>query len=167
MNYLIAAALLLLLASLAPAQTREHAESSIVFDLPAPAAAVFPLFGPVRETEWSPHWNPKILFPADRQQVAGAVFTTKQGDGESVWILVTYDQAALRVEYAIVWPGMCATKLDINLKDTGRNSSEATVTYRRTSLSEAGDTYVKDFAAHFPEQRDHWRKAISSVLKKP
>jgi hypothetical protein len=165
MNYLTTASLLLCLAALASGQTREHAETSIVFDLPASAATALPLFGPVREAEWSPRWNPQILFPPDRRQVAGAVFTTKQDNGELVWMLVAYDQAALRVEYVKVWPGMCATKLDIALKDTGRNTSEATVTYRNTSLSDAGDDFVKNFAAHFPSQRDHWRQAIGARLR--
>jgi hypothetical protein len=81
-------------------------------------------------------------------------------------MLVAYDLSALRVEYVIVWPGMCATKLDIALKPAAQNSSEATVTYRQTALSEAGDHYVQNFAAHFPAQRDEWRQAISAVLKK-
>ncbi|HEV2688505.1 MAG TPA: hypothetical protein VGV35_08115 [Bryobacteraceae bacterium] len=154
----------LCLTALLAAQTREHAETNITFDLPAPPATALPLFGPVRESEWSPQWNPAILFPADQRQVAGAVFTTKQQDAEMVWMLITYDQAALRVEYVIVWPGMCATRLDISLKPSGPNASQASVTYRRTALSEAGDKYVKDFAARFPSQRDHWQQAISTRL---
>jgi len=39
------------------------------------------------------------------------------------------------------------------------------VTYRQTALSEAGDQYVKDFASHFPEERDHWEQAISQRLR--
>jgi hypothetical protein len=153
------------LASGAGAQTREHAETSIVLRLPAPPALAFPLFGPVREAEWSPQWSPRILHPADKGQVAGSVFTTTQHDQEVVWVLATYDAAALRVGYITVWPGMCATQLDIALKAIGDNETEATVTYRQTALSEAGDEYVKRFASHFPSQRDHWQQAISNRLQ--
>ncbi len=149
----------------AGAQTREHAETSIAFRLPAPPAAAFPLFGPVREAEWSPHWKPRMLYPADNSQTAGSVFTTTQNGQEVVWLLATYDAAALHVGYIIVWPGMCATQLDIVLKPAGGNETEATVTYRQTALSKAGNEYVTNFASHFPSQRDHWQQAISGRLQ--
>lgn len=165
MKYTIAAAVTCCTVCGAGAQTREHTETSIVFRLPAPPAVAFPLFGPVREVEWSPHWNPRMLYPADKSQTAGSVFTTTQQRQEVVWVLATYDAAALRVGYVIVWPGMCATQLDIVLKVAGENETDATVTYRQTALSEAGDDYVKDFASHFPSQRNHWQQAISGRLE--
>jgi hypothetical protein len=147
------------------AQTRQHAETAITFRLPAPPAAAFPLFGPVREGEWSPYWKPRFLFPADPSQKAGAVFTTRTEHGETVWTLAVYDEAALRIQYLIVWPGMCATTLDIVLKPTADDASETSVTYRQTALSEAGDKYVREFASDFPTQRDHWQRAISHRLQ--
>ncbi len=146
-------------------QTRQHAQAGITLRLPAKPAVVFPLFGPVRESEWAPHWNPTILYPQDRSQSAGAVFTTRQHDRDVVWVLTTYDQAALRVGYVIVRPGISAAQLDIVLKPIGENETEATVTHRLTSLSEEGDSFVKDFAAEFPLERDHWEQAISGRLR--
>ena len=81
----------------------------------------FPLFGPLRESEWSSHWNPTMLYPTGRTQKSGAVFTTRQHDQDVVWILTAYDEAALsRSDYVHVWPGMCATMLDISLKAARR-----------------------------------------------
>jgi hypothetical protein len=165
MNYITAATLFGCLLYTASAQSREHAETTIVLQLPAPPAMALPLFGPVRESEWSPHWSPRILYPLDKSQIAGSVFTTKHGDGEAVWVLAAYDEAALRIGYVIVWPGMCATKLDIALKPAAGNATEASVTYRQTALSEAGDQYVKEFAKDFAGQRDHWEQAIGARLK--
>ena len=102
-----------------------------------------------------------MLYPAD--QAAGAVFTTRQHD--VVWVLTTYHESALRIGYVVVWPGMCATKLDIALQATPDGTTEAAVTYRRTALSEAGDAYVKDFSRDFPGQREHWEQAIGSPLR--
>ncbi len=159
------------LACSASAQTREHAEAGFTLRLPAPPSVVFPLFGPVRESEWAPHWNPTILFPPDRSQKAGAVFTTRQHDqpgarpADVVWVLTTYDASALRIGYVIVRPGRSAGQLDIALKAIGEKETEATLTHRLTSLSEAGDGYVKDFAAEFPLERDHWQQAIGSRLR--
>jgi hypothetical protein len=126
---------------------------------------VFPLFGPVRETEWSPHWNPTILYPQDHSQRAGAVFTTKRHDQDVVWVLATYDATALRISYVTVSPARTAAQLDIALKAIGEKETEATVTERLTSLSEDADHHVKDFAREFPLERDHWEQAISGRLR--
>ncbi len=44
-------------------------------------------------------------------------------------------------------------------------TSEVSVTFRQTALSEAGDKYVREFAADFPSQREHLRHAISRRLE--
>jgi hypothetical protein len=154
-----------LLLAAAFGQTREHAQASITLRLPAPPSVVFPLFGPVREAEWAPHWNPTILYPPDRVQSAGAVFTTRQHDHDVVWVLTIYDEAAIRIGYVIVRPGISASQLDIALKPIGEKETEATVTHHVTSLSADGDSFVKEFAAEFPTEREHWEQAISGRLR--
>jgi hypothetical protein len=165
MNYSAGAVLTACLSCGIFAQTREHAEASFVLRLPAPPSLVFPLFGPVRESEWAPHWNPTILYPLDRSQKAGTVFTTRQHGRDVVWVLTTYDETALQIRYVIVSEGQNAAQLDISLKAIGVKETEATVTHRLTSLSEEGDGYVKDFAGRFPLERDHWEHAISARLR--
>ena len=165
MNYSLGAILLGTLVSSVFAQSREHAEASIRLRLPAPPSVVFPLFGPIRESEWAPHWNPTMLYPLDGSQQAGAVFTTRQHDQDVVWVLTTYDESAFQIRYVIVRPGKNAGQLDISLKALNGKETEATVTHRLTSLSEGGDGYVKDFAREFPLERDHWEQAISGRLR--
>jgi hypothetical protein len=160
MKYLTAA----LLAASTVCAAREHAETSIVLHLPGPPAEAFPLFGPVREAEWSPHWTPAFLYPAGGAQATGAVFTTGSGVAERIWILSLYDEKALQISYSIFCAGQYVTKLDISLKPEPRGT-EATVTYRNTSLSEAGDRYVREFARDFPGQREHWEHAIGARLR--
>ena len=164
MNYRTALALTAF-ACLASAETREHAEASIILRLPAVPSVVFPLFGPVRESEWAPHWDPTILYPPDRTQKAGAVFTIRQHDQDVIWVLTTYDAATLRIAYVTISPGRTAGQLDISLKPIGANETEATVTHRVTALSENANEYVKDFAVQFPLERDHWEHAISARLR--
>ena len=106
-----------------------------------------------------------MLYPPDRSQKAGAVFTTKDHDHDVVWVLTTYDETALRISYVIVSPNRSAAQLDIALKTIGAKDTEATVTHRMTALSEEGDRDVKDFAGEFPLERDHWEHAISSRLR--
>jgi hypothetical protein len=165
MNYRIGAILIGSMVSSVFAQSREHAEATIRLRLPATPSVVFPLFGPVRESEWAPHWNPTMLYPLDGSQQAGAVFTTRQHEQDVVWVLTTYDESALRISYVIVRPGKSAGQLDISLKTLGGKETEATVTHRLTSLSEGGDGYVKVFAREFPMEREHWEQAISGRLR--
>ena len=155
---------LLFMEGLTQAQTREHADASIAIRLAAPPSVVFPLFGPVREGEWSPHWNPKFLFPAEKSQVAGAAFTTREDEGEAVWVLDIYDEATLRITYVIVLPGVCVARLEIALKPGANNTTEASVTHHFTALSEAGDKYVKENAKSFPDEREHWEHAMNHRL---
>jgi hypothetical protein len=97
MNYSVAALLSSCLAlSSAPAQSREHVEAGFTLRLPAPPSVVFPLFGPIRETEWPPRWNPALLYPPDCIQKAGGVFT-REHEQDAIWVLTVYDEAALRI----------------------------------------------------------------------
>jgi hypothetical protein len=154
-----------LLASFGQAQTRAHAEASITIDLEAAPAVVFPLFGPIREAEWAHDWNPVILYPSDRQQQAGSVFTTEGKNTDVVWVLTCFDERALEVEYVQVLPKVWAGQVQIRLKDNGPGRTQATVTYRRTALSPEADQGVEAFAHHFPEQREHWESAINQRLR--
>lgn len=165
MNYTTAALFTAGIACGLSAQTREHAEPSMVLRLPAPPALAFPLFGPVRETEWAPEWSPTILYPPDRSQKAGAVFTTTNRHQDRIWVLSTYDEAALKISYVIVRPRISAGQLDIALRAVGQSESEVTVTHRVTSLSEEGDAHVKTMATHFPLEREEWEQAISARLR--
>jgi hypothetical protein len=147
------------------AQSREHSEAGFTLRLPAPPSVVFPLFGPIRESEWSPDWNPTMLYPPEHIQKAGAVFTTREHDQDVVWMLTVYDEAALRISYVIVSPQHNVGELDITLKAVGDKETEATVTHRLTALSEASDGRVKHFASEFPLERDHWQHAITRRLR--
>ena len=154
----------LLMGGAARGQTRARADASMALRLAAPPAMVFPLFGPVREGEWSPHWKPQMLFPVDKTQVVGSVFKTREDEGEAVWVMDVYDEATLRITYVIVLPGMWVARLEIALKPGANNTTEASVTHYFTALSEAGDEYVKQAAQDFPGEREHWEHLINHRL---
>jgi hypothetical protein len=161
MKYMVAPLLPLLLC----AQTRQHAESTIVIHLQAPPARALPLFGSVREAEWAIGWNPNLIYPENRTQIAGSVFTTGKEGKETVWVMTEYDPEKLRVGYVFVEPGVSANQIEIVLKELGDDATEASITYRRTALSVDGDGYVAKFASEFPGQREHWEHAINARLK--
>jgi hypothetical protein len=165
MRYTILFALVLLSASASQAQTRAHAEASITIDLDAAPVTVLPLFGPVREAEWAHGWSPAMLYPTDRRQLAGSIFTTGQHGTDIVWILARFDEPTLEVEYVQVLPKVWAGQILIRLKPVGPGRTQATVTYKRTALSPEADHGVEAFASHFSQQRDHWQNAINERLR--
>ena len=103
----------LLLAPLGQAQTRAHAEASITIDLDAAPAVVLPLFGPVREAEWTHGWSPVMLYPGDGKQPTGSVFTTSDKSREVVWVATRFDDRALEVNYTQVLPNVWAGEIFI------------------------------------------------------
>jgi hypothetical protein len=143
------------------AESSRHTESTMILRLEAPPSTVLPLFGPVRESEWSPHWNPRFLYPTDGSQQAGSVFIT----GADLWVMTVFDKAALRVSYVITTPGESASQLDIVLKPLPGGATEATVTHRATWLDRAYERDVAESVRQFPLQRDHWEHAINTRLK--
>jgi len=129
--------------------------------LGAAADRVFPLFGPIRESEWDPRWAPRMIFPTDRSQSEkGAVFTT---DG-AVWVMTVYDPARRIVGYVRVLPGVTVTEIDVAVASAGPAASEARVTCRLTPLSKAGEEPIERFRLHFPHQAAHWEEAINHLL---
>ncbi len=130
------------------------------------ADAVFPLFGPVREAEWSPGWAPRFVFPAaPAQGEDGAVFTTDGGDSAaSVWVMNEYDVARRRVRYTVFHPGVSVGEITIAVAPAGAAAATADVAYRLTALSPTGNEAVAKWVAHFPHMAPHWETAINARL---
>ena len=139
---------------------------SFAIELPVPVAAAAPLFGPVREREWAPQWAPLFVQPAAPAQEEGAVFTTSDAHGESLWVLTDYDPDAGRIGYVALQPGVVVAQLRIGLRPAGDSACVATVTSRRTALSPAGNELVDRFAEHFAQQGAHWQQAIAGALQR-
>ncbi len=151
-----------------PAESpRAHAEPSFVIRLQAPPAEVFPLFGPVREREWSPQWAPRMIFPSDDSMpVAGAVFSTADEHGGQTWVLTAYDPEQGHMRYCIFLPGLLVTEIDIHLQKLGEAQTSAEVLYRHTALSAEGERLVTEMGKHHAAMGPHWEHAINEALRK-
>ena len=139
---------------------------SFTIDLPAPVAVAAPLFGPLREREWSPAWAPAFVHPAVPAQQEGAVFTTDDAHGRALWVLTDYAPDAGRIAYVVLTPGVLIVQFRIELRPSGADGCTATVTSRRSALAPAGNELVDRFAAHFPQQGHHWQEALCSALQR-
>lgn len=144
----------------------EEASPTAVIDLPAPAGEAFPLFGPIRETEWEEGFNPTILSSGSDPVREGCVFkTTHAQRGETIWMLIVYDPRERRVEYVRVTPTSDLARIRIQLSSSADRESRAEITYAFTALTEEGNDYVRRFTPeHYCDWIAGWGKAIRHYL---
>jgi hypothetical protein len=144
-----------------------RAAASIELHLNASADAAFPLFGPVRESEWAPDWSPTWIYPAvPLQSAEGAVFTTSHRTEVASWVMTVYDTDKRTIEYVNFTPDYRVTQIFITVRPDTAATSIARVTYRVTALSPEGGEFVAHFAKEFPGEGPHWEKAINDSIRK-
>jgi hypothetical protein len=133
----------------------------------APPEQVFPLLCPVREAEWVPGWQYRLIYSRSGVAEAGCVFTTPNDDGsETFWVVTEYEPAAFRVAFAWVWPGMVATQLRIALERNPQGATSAHIRYTYTGLSPAGNQEVARYdRAWFEKKMRSWEAAINHYLR--
>ena len=166
---MLTAALVMLAAAVLPAPPAlSQRTQSFTLSLEAPVAESTPLFGPVREAEWSPHWSPHFLHPPEGAQAEGVVFTTTTPKGyEQLWMLTEYDAEAGRVAYVVITPDYTASQITIRVTPAGPGRSRATVTYRQSALVPRADDDVERLDERWAaQQQEHWEVAINAALRK-
>ena len=110
----------------------------------APPAHAFQLFTPPGEKFWIEGWDAEVLSGGDGR-VAGAVFVTSMGGEDAFWIVVDYDEETLHARYARVAPDIRAGTVTVRARDDGSGSTEVTVTYALTALTEKGNALLAGF----------------------
>jgi hypothetical protein len=123
-----------------------------------------PLFGPVREKEWSPEWSPTFAHPSTPAQEEGVVFWTVTPHGRALWTLTEYAPDEGRIGYVVVIPDYALTDIKIRLVADG-DAACVTVSYRRSALTAAANGYVDEFAKHFAAEGPHWQAAIARTIQ--
>ncbi len=133
----------------------------------APPERVFPLLCPVREAEWVPGWQYRMIYSESGVAELGAVFTTPEADGaETTWLVTQYDPSAFRIGFVWVRPAMIATQLEIQLARSADNMTEADIRYTYTALSAAGEQQLKAYTTEwFTQKMCGWEAAINHYLR--
>ena len=127
---------------------------------------VFPLLCPVREADWVPGWQYRLIYSQSGVAELGCVFSTPNDDGsESTWLCTDYDPAHFRVAYAWVTPGLVACQIRIQLESGPASTTRAHIHYTYTGLSLKGNKDVERFTADwFRAKMEGWEKAINHYL---
>jgi hypothetical protein len=133
----------------------------------APPDAVFPLLCPVREADWVPGWQYKMIYSKSGVAEAGCVFTTPNEDGtETTWLVTEYDPATYRIAFAWVNPSQVAAQIGIFLNKNSRGTTAALIRYTYTGLSPAGNREVERYDKKWFEQKMRgWEAAINHYLQ--
>jgi hypothetical protein len=132
--------------------------------LDAPAEKVFPLFCPVRETEWADGWSPDVVISSCGIAERDCVFLTSDKRGSAVWYVTRHEPEQFLVEMLKITPGATACRLNIHLGNEGTGCI-ADVTYTHTSLGPAGNDLVAAFTAeHYQEFMQGWEDALNHFL---
>lgn len=126
---------------------------------------VFPLFGPVREKEWAPGWEPQVIAPAGQEVAEGMVFTVQNPEGTAYWVITHYDPAAHAISYVNVIPGYVVNRIVITCRAISESETEVTVKYSHTGLDRRGNSFVESQTEPaYAGKMQHWETAINHLL---
>ena len=133
----------------------------------APPEKVFPLLCPVREADWVPGWQYRLIYSGSGLAEDGCVFSTPNDAGpETVWMVTHYDPKALTIAFAWIEPGMIATQIRIALGLAPGGKTRASIRYLYTGLSPAGNAVLDRYTTEwFRSKMQSWETAINYFLR--
>jgi hypothetical protein len=135
----------------------------------APQGKVFPLLCPVREADWVPGWQYRLIYSESGVAECGCVFITPNEDGtETIWVVTDYDPASFRIGFAWVNPGLVAAQITICLSNSSGvlGHTSALIQYTYTGLSAEGNREVERYDQKwFRHKMQSWEAAINHYLQ--
>jgi len=151
--------------------THEYTQNNV-----APPEEVFPLLCPVREADWVPGWQYRLIYSESGVAEHGCVFITPNEDGtETTWIVTDYDPASFCIAFAWVNPGLVAAQIRICLSKSSETPSpghtllghtSALIRYTYTGLSIEGNREVERYDQKwFQHKMQSWEAAINHYLQ--
>lgn len=135
---------------------------------PAAPSEVFTLLCPVREGEWLPGWQYRLIFSDSGVAELGCVFTTPNADGqaERTWIVTECDRANYRIGFVWIDPGRLITEIGIQLEPSDGGVTHTKIRYRYTGLSEEGNCEVESYNREwFEAKMRNWEACMNHFLQ--
>ena len=142
---------------------------------PAAPEKIFPLLCPVREGEWLPGWQYRLIYSESGIAELGCVFTTpnpptsaarSQGVSETTWIVTEYDSSAFRIAFVWINPGSIITEIRIQLAAAEPGATRTHIRYRYTGLSPEGNRELAGYGQKwFEAKMQNWETTINHYLR--
>lgn len=125
---------------------------------------VFPLLCPVRETDWVPGWDPKLVVSNSGVMEHDCIFVETESPNDAIWIVTSYEPNHFVEMYRTV-PGVTVSKFSIKLTPQQYAETVAQVSYEHTALGQDGEKIVDEFTADsFSDFMSHFKAAINYYL---
>ncbi len=144
--------------------THEYTQNNV-----ASPERVFPLLCPVREADWVPGWQYRLIYSESGMAEHGCVFITPNEDGsEATWVVTDYNPASFRIAFAWVNPGLVTAQIRISLSRSAEapGNSSALIRYTYTGLSVEGNREVERYDQKwFQHKMQGWEVAINHYLQ--
>ena len=147
------------------ATNAKYTRQSGSIDIAAPIDRVFPLFGPVRESEWANDWAPDFIYQPAAEGGEGAVWRTKHDGVDQLWTLARWDAKQHEVTYVTVVADQRLTRIDIRCTPATSDKKRCEIAYAYTALGSKGEEFIAGYTAEKHQAKiAHWKQAISHLL---
>jgi hypothetical protein len=126
---------------------------------------VFPLLCPVKENDWTPGWDPKLVISNSGVIEQECLFVEEDTPSDAIWVVSKHDPDKFEVEMYRIVPEVIVGRFAVTLITEEVNTTIASISYEQTALSEAGEKIVNEFSAEsFAEFMDEFSLAINHYL---
>lgn len=126
---------------------------------------VFPLLCPVKEKDWTPGWDPKLVVSNSGAIEQECLFVEADTPNDAIWVVSKHDPVNFEVAMYRIVPEVIVGRLAITLDSEEGKSTNASVSYEQTALGKDGEKIVNEFTAEsFTEFMDEFTLAINHYL---
>jgi hypothetical protein len=142
---------------------------------PASPDKVFPLLCPVREADWLPGWQYRLIYSDSSVAELGCIFTTPNpptsasrinAATETTWIVTEYDPSVFRIAFVWFNPGSLITEILIQLTPDDSGTTRTHIRYRYTGLSPEGNREIESYDRKwFEAKMQNWEATMNHYLR--
>jgi hypothetical protein len=140
--------------------TREYRQT-----LHAERERVFPLLCPVREKDWLPGWDARLIHSESGVAEPRAVFTTQSDSGAQIIWLVAEHQRTHRVHLVRWHPESMVVDIELDLSSPMPDTTWLDIRYTYTATSPAGRAQIEAMTLSlWHAQMENWQHHLNAWL---
>lgn len=148
-------------------QETNHVEQTAEITLNGSVDEVFPMFDPINESLWAPHWKIERVHPREGSVEQGMIFKPViENHDKSLWIINKLDKNEHQIEYLAFTAGHGLKRISIDCDSISDTKTRASITYEITALSpESAQELTEYTPEHHNKRILHWESLINAVLE--
>lgn len=150
----------------------EHAPAQVIregsFELDTTADKALLFFTPEGERAWVDGWDPKPVYPAQKDVAfqANAVFRVDENEEKSLWTIVEANLKEHVAEYVYVVEGERLSRVRVQTQPLTGNRCAVHVRYVHTATSEKGLRFLATVTEEvYAQKMRDWRRMVSAVIR--